>query len=262
MLRWTTLIAAAGLTLAAVGCDQNDKGKASTENTPPAAPNEPNMKPVTPTNATVPTAPVDPLSRAENKDQVTQYTDMIRLAPTPGKIVTGLSTSVRGSPRGQEVQIVETGMTVDVIGKRDDYYLVLYPDPRDATKQLAGWVYKDAVDAATWPGIVEATKLAEKEPGAPQNAKTASPAKLSCKTGERELRSQGDFCARECSKDDDCTKSPGGLCDGVAYEVKKDGTTAPAMSRYCILSSANVDRAEAKGNTTTTPPAVGPKPHP
>jgi hypothetical protein len=286
MLRWTTLILTAGLAL--VACGKFDAGTASsgapnngtpsngsanhglanngtanigaTSSPSNAGPNMPNMKPVTPTGATVPTA-ADPLMNAENRDQVTQYADMVRLPPTPAKIVTGLSTTVRGWPLGKQVQVIQTGMTVNVIGKHGDYDLVLYPDPKNESKQLAGWVYKDAIDAASWPGIDAAAKQAEKSQS-PQNAKTTSAPKLACTKGEAQLRSAGDFCAHPCNKDEDCAQTRGGVCDGIAYTVKKDGSTSSSMSRYCTLSSASVDRASlpsGKGNPSSTSAPTTPK---
>jgi len=240
----------AAIALAAIACDKNDNANtdnATSANSKDAA--------VTTTNAPAPApqTPPDPLANAENKDRVKQYPDEVKMAPTPGKIVTGVSTTVRESPHGTTIDTTEVGMTVMEVAKRGDYYLVLYPDPKSSGKQLAGWVYKDAVEAATWPGVTTATgKNLGTAPQAAGNAKTAEQ-NMKCKSGETHLRANGDFCANTCKKDDDCSKSPGGLCDGVGYDVKKDGTLDTSkMERYCVLSSANVDRETMKGDGGTT----------
>jgi hypothetical protein len=216
--------------------------------TAPAAPTSrdaqvPTSNVVTPTNATVPrgATPNDPLADAQNRDQVMQYADMNRVPPTPARIMAGVPTTVRSSPRGDQVQVLGTGTTVNVVAKRADYDLILYPDPKDTTKRLAGWVYKDAVDAANWPPIAATSKT--KSPGAAQERKSL------CEPGESELRSAGELCARTCTKDAECTNLPGGLCDGVAYSLNKDGSTATTMTRYCVGPSEGADESNAKPTT-------------
>jgi hypothetical protein len=261
MQKTMTLWIAGACLLGAVACNNNDASKANNDNatTPPPA-----SSAAKPTSGTVENQlanaqgnnankPNDPIMSAANRDKVKQYPDEVKMSPTPAKLVTGQVTFVREDVQGNNVtetaDSIPVGVTVNEVARKGDYYLVLYPSPSDSSKQLAGWVYKDSLEAAGWPMINAQTGTMSPVTGN-NNAKTAgnngsnNNTKLSCNSGENHLRTGSDFCAHECKQDSDCkNKPPGGLCDGVAYEVKGNNSLSKDTVRYCVLNSVNADRA-------------------
>ena len=104
---------------------------------------------------------------------------------------------------------------------RGDYYLVTYPDADDTSKQLAGWVFKDAVENNAWmsqdPTIASPKSAATSKGGM---------ATLSCGKGESHMKTDHDFCAKACRDDGACGKTQSEACDGLAFEVRDGGDPA------------------------------------
>jgi hypothetical protein len=166
------------------------------------------------------------------------------------------TVTVRKSPQGGEsITVLKTGTDVTEVSKAHDYVLILLPDPKDSSKQLLGWVYKDALEPSESKLAMQGdtkgdSKLALGEPtkgGATQGTAGAANAKgekpITCKAGEVKMQSDHDFCAKACREDADC-KASGGLCDGEAKVIVPGG--ALDKGRYCVGSSQT---------TTTTQPA-------
>ena len=252
----TTLCIAGLFALSALGCKTSDNNPSNTTGTDNTDTNVRNTSGTVENPANTPSArgnnapkQNDPIAQAENHDKVKQYPDEVKMSPTPVKIVTGEIMFVREDSNGRVAN-----ETIDRNPHRRHrnrgraqrtYYLVLYPDPNDTSKQMAGWVYKDALESSAWP-IFDTETGKMTPPPSGQGAKNApegevKPAKLSCKGSEKEVHSNTDLCATECKKDDDC-KSASGLCDGVAHEVKGDKITKSVV-RYCVN--------EGKGNDGT-----------
>jgi len=242
--------ACAVLTLAAC---EDPKTKTETN---PGATTTPPEKPVTITNAPVapkePVAapvPVNPIANASNASEVTQFPDQQKVAPSSAKIVS-VAATVRPAPQSSDqVQVVKQGLEVTEVATDKDYFLVLYNDPNDATKQKAGWVHKDAVQNYAF----ERTDKTGKEPQAgPSAAKTApAAAKLTCNAGEVRLQTDKEFCGHQCKEDADCKKL-NGVCDGSGKMVSTSGQLAPA--HYCVTTSA----PGATTTTTTNSPSTTP----
>jgi hypothetical protein len=195
------LLAVGALALAA--CD-----KLSAKDEPSSVPGQP----VTNTNATIASEKLDPIAQAGNASSVKRYPDEAKLAPA-SKLLLGMTT-VRTMPEGSEVVAV-IGRNVDVteFAKDHDYYLVLFPDPNDSSRKLAGWVYKDAVESSTGKAIA-------RTPG------------ITCKAGEvGVVAADHEFCATPCSVDGDCANA-GGVCDGSGQIAS--GTLALSGGAYCV----------------------------
>jgi len=256
-----TLVVAFGLVSAvcAVACEDNSARSTPNSNTAPATPTAQTTPPaanpanpanteVTNTNATV---TADPLLAAENKDSVKQYPDEIRFTPPrAAKMITGFSTAVRSEPSGESISTVESTANITEVARdpRGNYYLVLYPDPSHADKQLAGWVNRDAVENVAWSTSVPA----EGKGLAPTMA-----AKLDCTKGQAHVRTDRDFCAKTCKDDKGCDKDKSEICDGLAFEVhEKSGKLS--NTRYCISSSSSAAN-DAHGPQHGASPALDQK---
>ena len=77
--------------------------------------------------------------------------------------------------------------------------------------------------------------------------------KMECRSGEKHVRTDADFCARTCVDDSGCDKKVGAVCDGLAFEVAKDGKLS--NTRYCTSDSD----VSAKTPATIEPSMSGPK---
>jgi hypothetical protein len=231
MFKRMTMVTAALATLAAAGCekpkDETPESKPNITVTVPPAP-----APVTVTNTSAVTAG-DPLAGVANRDQLTPDPKATAIdPPKPAVLVTGLSTTVRQSPSGSRIKVLETTASVKEVQRDGDYFLVTYTDPRSANQLLAGWVYRDSLvgEGSSTPA-----------PGMPRKT-----GKLACENGESHLQTGRDFCGKTCSEDRDCDSAGGQICDGVAVKIdeKSDQHT---NTRFCIdARSANADRGAAE----------------
>jgi len=248
------LVACAALGL--VACE--NKTDTRTEPNPGATTTPPAEKPVTITNApvapkepAVAPVPVNPIANASNASEVTQFPEQQKVAPSQAKIVT-VAATVRPAPQSSDqVQVVKQGLEVTEVASDKDYFLVLFNDPTDTTKQKAGWVHKDAVQNYAFE---RQDKTANEAKAGPSAAKTApAAAKLTCNAGEVRLQTDKEFCAHQCKEDSDCKKL-NGVCDGSGKMVSLSGQLTPA--HYCVTSSA--PGATQTGTSTGTPNTASP----
>jgi hypothetical protein len=191
-----------------VACDR-DKETSSVE-----------PQPVTNTGATM-NAPsggaanLESVSGAANAGNVSRYSDESVLTPVATTLLP--TTTARTMPFGRRaVTVFESGGEVTVFAKRGSYYLVTFPNPRDAQQQLAGWVYRDGI------GMM----------GSASTASTPPPA-IACASGEVHVLAADGLCARTCTYDADCA-AVGGVCDGngpVANSAHSVG-----RGQYCIVA--------------------------
>ena len=235
MLTRKTMLLAGAVLLAAAACDTNRASNANNN----ASASQPSSQPgpeleqpaggtaVTNTGAAV---EVDPLASVENKDRVKRSPDEVKILPNrTAQLITGFAAAVRTSPSGDEVTTIEKTVNVTEVARNraGDYYLVVYPDPKDPSKQLAGWVYKDALENTGWSTSDQTSG------GSLQNTMAS---KLDCSHGEAHLRTDHDFCGKACKDDKSCEKKSGELCDGLAFDVH-ERTNKLTSTRYCIPSA-------------------------
>jgi hypothetical protein len=226
------LLAAVALALCAVGCEKEGEN-----------PSAPAPKPASSAAVTGAEIPADPLANVENKGQVKRYPDETKITPSKqAQLIDGFSVDMRESPRGDVLTTTMVTQTVTEVARdaRGDYYLVTYDDPKNAGKQLAGWVYKDALENTAW-----STGAA----GGPSGA--ARSAKLACGHGEAHLRTAKDFCAKTCKDDTNCDKRAGEICDGLGFLVPEGGGKVTNVN-FCISSwspTANSDHSSQHGSS-------------
>jgi hypothetical protein len=237
-MRKTTMLLAGAALVASAACDEN---RASNPNNSPPIPPAPQPSPEleqpsggTPVTNTGATLEIDPLASAENRDRVKQYPDQVRIAPArTAQLITGFAAAVRVSPNGDETSTIETAQNVTEVARNrtGDYYLIVYSDPKSPSKELAGWVYKDALENTGW-------STSDNTSGGSLPNTMAS--KLDCAHGEVHLRTDRDFCGKSCKDDGNCDKKGGEICDGLAFNVH-ERTNKTTSTRYCIPSGANAN---------------------
>jgi glucose/arabinose dehydrogenase len=223
MLKHATIaLTASALVLVMSACQHTAPAASTTAQT-----NEPTK--VTNTSATLPS---DPLANVENRANVKTYPDETTFTPPrPAQLITGFGSEVRESPMGDTLATVETTEQVNEVArdKKGDYYLILYPDPANPSKKLAGWVYKDALENTSW--------AASGTSGAA--ATTPATTKLDCakaSPGQAHMRTDHDFCAKPCTSDSACDTKAGQRCDGHAFDVN-DKTNKVTSAKYCVSAS-------------------------
>ena len=57
------------------------------------------------------------------------------------------SSKIRKKPQGDQVAVLLKGTKVTKIAEHQGFFLITFADPKDASKQLEGWVYKDSFTA-------------------------------------------------------------------------------------------------------------------
>jgi len=161
------------------------------------------------------------LARTENKDRIHLSPDDVAIAP--GKLVRlaeGFTVTARQAPRGEPLATIPAADVVLEVSldARGDYVLVLFPDPMDSTKEMAGWVSMNALANTAW------ARESPTSPGSTSNA--------TCVGDHARMRTDRDFCAKPCADDAQCERGAGEVCDGLAYAVH--GPRMPLTpARYC-----------------------------
>ncbi len=190
-LSWIALAA-----LCVTACDRTPSDKAV-----------PAQQPVTNTNAMV---NADPIAGAENAASVRQFPQQTRLSPTPARLYA--DATVRRAPlASDDVTMLKSGAQVTEVATDRDYYLVTFRELASG-KDIAGWIYKDALtDYGGRPSPVQTSET--------------------CGVPEINVRTDREFCATPCVVDDDC-KKVGGICDGTGKVTSTKGKLIDG--RYCV----------------------------
>lgn len=230
----TMLLAAGAIALGAVACDKNASNEPTGTNTNSAS--TPATPPASSATITGANMQQDPLASAENKARVKELPDETKISPPrQAQVLSGFTVEIRESPGGEAIATTTLGQPAREVARASggDYYLVVLADPKDSSKQLAGWIYKDALENNAW------AKETLTNPGAATGgggtAKTTQ--ELKCTHGEAHVRTSIDFCAKTCKDDSGCDKSAGEICDGVGREVHESDGKLSNIS-YCISSSS------------------------
>jgi hypothetical protein len=226
---WVRLLVGA-MAIGAVACNDSSSSASA------PAPSPAGSATVTGANATI----VDALANVENKSQVKELADDVKMTPPKqAALITGFTIQVRESPGGDIVTTSEAVERVTEIAHdaSNDYYLVVYADPKAPGKQLAGWVYKDALENNAWWGN-NAEALSGSANGAAKDGSGAGMTKLACASGESHLRTTKDFCAKVCKDDTGCDKRAGDICDGLGFQVQESSGKL-SNATYCIPRSSS-----------------------
>jgi Cys-rich repeat protein len=133
-------------------------------------------------------APVN--AAPSNAADVTRFPDEKKLSEKA--TLEWSSSKVRKKPQGDQVAALAKGTSVTKIAEHQGFFLITFADPKDATKQLEGWVYKDAFT--------------------PEVAMESSPVGGKCPDGMKLTQSAatGKVCSKICTSNAQC--SSGFVC--------------------------------------------------
>jgi hypothetical protein len=100
------------------------------------------------------------------------------------------SSKIRKKPQGDIVVSLPKKTGVTKLAEHQGFYLVAFADPKDATKQLEGWVYKDAFTAEI---AMETTPVNGKCPDGMKLTESAATGKVCSKTCATSAQCQTGF---------------------------------------------------------------------
>jgi hypothetical protein len=148
-------------------------------------------------------APAAPV--AKNVNDVARFPAEKPLTDDAQKTI-DLFTSVKtGCKSGTQVALMKAGTDPFKIAEFQDCMLVTFPDPKDATVTLMGWIPKDAF-----------TRVTVLDAGAKDAAvdAAAAPAVLKCPAGQEAIVNigSGATCRKKCTADKDCKTPSAGAC--------------------------------------------------
>jgi hypothetical protein len=200
MVRSLRCLVAVSMAWALLGCPglmkkQGDDGGASASASASAAPSA----------SVAPAAPV-----AANDADVTHYPDQV--AGTNETLTTRMTVAARteaSATGGKLVTEVRAGTATQKLADHEGYELVTFPDPKDSSQTLEGWINKTAFAYVPVPVVHDGG------PG-PAPACTAGPSDIHQTNGNcaAPYAKCGAGCRLQCSKDSDCCGTPGKTCQG------------------------------------------------
>jgi hypothetical protein len=89
------------------------------------------------------------------------------------------SSKIRKKPQGDVLVSLPKGTSVTKVAERQGFFLLTFADPKDASKQLEGWVYKDAFTPEV---AMESTPVGGKCPEGMKLTESAATGKVCSKT--------------------------------------------------------------------------------
>lgn len=149
---------------------------------------------------------VDAGPEASNEAKLTHYKDETAIDHQPATVKTAKALALTAVPKGDTAFTLKSGDSVTQVSEHNGYFLVLFPDPADGSKKLAGWVPKFAFMD---PPVQHKAKLPKCADGL---------FLVSDKTNPISPR-----CSKMCEDDSDC---PSGKCETA---VHLDDKGNPAM---------------------------------
>ena len=157
--------------------------------------------------AVVDAAPAAPV--AKNVNDVARFPAEKPLVDDTQKIVDVLAVAKTGCKSGSQVAVVKAGTDPFKISEFQDCDLITFPDPKDATGTLMGWVPKDA--------FTHVTVLDAGVKDAAVDAAVAPSTTLKCAAGQEAIVNIGSVptCRKKCTADKDCKTPTANACSNA-----------------------------------------------
>lgn len=180
------------------------------------------------------TAQVDAGPETTNEAAVTRYPDEQVIDHTTATVKAAKATVLKAVPKGDVIATLKKGDDAVEVSEHNGYYRVVFPDPKDPTKKLGGWVVKFAFEDPPIP---------KKAPLPKCNGENTT--LVSDKSNPIVPR-----CTIFCAEDAEC---PSGSCES-ALILDPKGQPAVVNGETHFMSVCTVAKAAAK-NTGTKPAA-------
>ncbi len=182
-------------------------------------------------------AVVDAGPEATNAAQITHYPDERAIDHESATVKTAKTNAQKAVPKGDLVATLKAGDSVTQVSEHNGYFLVLFPDPADATKKIEGWVSKFAFMD---PPVAHKAKIPTCGDGLHLVSDKVSPLNLRC--------------SKICVDDSDC---PSGKCE-AAITIDEKGTPrstngTPEVMPVCSVPVVVREAGAAKPAAVSVP---------
>jgi len=179
------------------------------------------------------TPPPAALPAATNVDDIARFPDETKLENVAATIQR-FSNAREVPVSGKVVSALGKGTAVTQIAQRKEFFLVVFDNPKDATKKLMGWVPADSFTAAP---AVDAGVLA-----------------IKCEAGQTALIGDTAFCGKVCASDLDCPN--GQACKGASNKLVngKSGEAVRVCTVFATAADAGVPIAKPVDAGAPPPP--------
>lgn len=178
--------------------------------------------------AEIDAAPVAPV--AKNVNEVARFPAEKPLVDDGQKTVDFFSTARTACKSGTSVAVLKSGTDTFKIAEFQDCILVAFPDPKDATTNLMGWLSKDAYTRDALPVAVVDSGVKAVDAAVPVPAGGL----LKCPAGQEAVvnitADPRGVCRKRCTADKDCKTPSAGACAVVQTNLAK-GT------RVCVAEA-------------------------
>jgi hypothetical protein len=204
-----------------------------------------------PSSSAPPTPAPEPL--ATNEADVKRFADESRLpAPEDDDLDRAATARTEPSATAKAVAALAKGDKVTLHAEKNGFFLVTFPDPKDRTKRLMGWVPQLAFVP---PATITGTKVTCPT-GQGIYLTKAMKGPLSSKQIV-DLVGAGDaLCAKACVADKDCA-APMTCVMGGGFAVSGPGNVATKAGSICMKKHAAMPSTNADAGATT-PTDAGP----
>lgn len=175
-------------------------------------------------------APVAPV--AKNVNEVARFPAEKPLVDDTQKTIDLFANVRTGCKSGTPVALVKAGTDAFKIAEFQDCILVTFPDPKDATTNLMGWIPKDAYtrDTVFDAGVKDAAVAVAVDAAVPVPVGGI----LKCPAGQEAVvnitADPRGVCRKRCTADKDCKTPTAGAC-AVAQTNLQKGT------RVCVAEA-------------------------
>ncbi len=187
-------------------------------------------------------AVVDAGPETTNAAQITHYPDEAMVDRISATVKVTTTSALTAVPKGTVIAALKKGDTVTQVSEHNGYFLVVFSDPKDATKKLQGWVVKFAFD--------EPVAVPKKKPKVPDCGSMSNVFLVT-----KALSPFVPHCAPACTEDSDCASKS---CISVV-RLQPDGSTVEGQMGFAQVcdepapGAAAVDAGAKPAAVTTCP---------
>lgn len=163
--------------------------------------------------------------QAKNVGDVARYPGETAVPDDDAKLLQ--PSPARTSPKsGNVVATIPAGGEVMKVAEYQGSFLVTFPDPKDASSTLMGWIAKESFSAATRVivktdgGVVDAGPAPIADAGAPKA--DAGAAKVTCSIGFTAIvltPGAAPVCKKKCIADANCPSKAAGACANASSQT-------------------------------------------
>jgi hypothetical protein len=153
------------------------------------------------------------------------------------------ATNIRKAPQnGALIAVLKKGTAVTKTAKYKVWFLIAFDDPKSG-KRMEGWTFQDSFKASA-----NNTHSCYDNP-----AGICDEPDLKCPAGLTHFEFEGDYCAKKCTSDSDCSK--GMICETDEHTLIVNGKPA-GSARHCQASLSGPSAPSASSSASAATPSA------